>query len=342
MEQVSKIIDGGIESKYLDIDYRPSEYKRNFNLNLNCSSLLLYMALADITRKEEEINNLQEVFLEALVECKTEEEINNFSKFMEEMAKVGGYAVQFYNNNINLINQNGIIEAKTKLETIKEDKKKLPKKDKMLPVSSKKIEGIESAYFDIKYRPKGGLKEIDIACSSLLTYMALADITRKEEQINNLTRKFCEILTMCNTPEDFTNFKTFMNIVASVGGYAIEFNSKVNDLINQNGKIKAQQLLEKAKERKKKVNLRLEAFKENFARLNQKLIELQESRMIDDEEVAILLKKFNELQSELYSFNGKVDKTFISQCDEKIEESISYLKSLYRNLEELKEASMKL
>ena len=52
MEQVSRKIEGGIESAYFDVQYRPSIDHSNFKLNLNCSSLLTYMALADITRKD--------------------------------------------------------------------------------------------------------------------------------------------------------------------------------------------------------------------------------------------------------------------------------------------------
>ena len=329
---VSSRIDGGIQSAYFDIQYRPSEDKSNFKLNLNCSSLLTYMALADITRKEEQINNLQEKFLEALSECKTDEEIRNLSRFIREVSRTGGYAVQFCNNNITLINKGGVIDAKKELEERKEEKKK--------PVSSRIDGGIESAYFDVSYRPWEVLDSRSINCSSLLTYMALADITRKDEQINNLMLKFCEILSKCKTPEDFSKFTTFMNITANVGGYAMEFNSKVNGLINQDGKTRAQQYIKDVEKQKKANADNLEDFKETYASLNRALSELRESSMKDDEEVAYLLRKYNELQSDLYDFNGLIDKEFISQCDEQIEGAITYLKGLYRSLDEIKSSSM--
>ena len=332
MEQVSKRIEGGIESQYFDIQYRPSIDHSNFKLNLNCSSLLTYMALADITRKEEQINNLQEKFLEALSECKTDEEIRNLSRFIREVSRTGGYAVQFCNNNITLINKGGVIDAKKELEERKEEKKK--------PVSSRIDGGIESAYFDVSYRPWEVLDSRSINCSSLLTYMALADITRKDEQINNLMLKFCEILSKCKTPEDFSKFTTFMNITANVGGYAMEFNSKVNGLINQDGKTRAQQYIKDVEKQKKANADNLEDFKETYASLNRALSELRESSMKDDEEVAYLLRKYNELQSDLYDFNGLIDKEFISQCDEQIEGAITYLKGLYRSLDEIKSSSM--
>ena len=329
---VSSRIEGGIESAYFGVKYRPSEDRSNFGLNLNCSSLLTYMALADITRKEKQINNLQEKFLEALSECKTEEEIRNLSRFISEVSKIGGYAVQFYNNNATLITKSGVIYAKKELEARQKEKKK--------PVSSITAGGIESAYFDVIYRPKGGMEHIDIDCSSLLTYMALADITRKEEQINNLLLKFCEILSKCKTSEDFSDLTTFMDITADVGGYAMEFNNMVNRIINQNGKKRAQQYI-KTVEKQKKVNAdNLEDFKETYARLNRALAELRESSIKDDEEIAYLLRKYNELQSDLYDFNGTIDKEFISQCDEQIEDAINYLRFLYRSLDETKSSSM--
>jgi chromosome segregation ATPase len=120
----------------------------------------------------------------------------------------------------------------------------------------------------------------------------------------------------------------------------MEFNSKVNGLINQDGKNRAQQYIKNV-EKQKKVNAdNLEDFKETYARLNRALTELKESDSIDDEEVAYLLRKYNELQSDIYDFNGTIDKEFISQCDEQIEDAINYLKGLYKSLDEIKSSSM--
>ena len=332
MEQVSKRIEGGIESKYFSVKYKPSIDNSNFKLNLNCGSLLTYMALADITRKDEQIKNLQEKFLEALSECKTEEEMKNFATFLETVAKVGGYATTFYQNNISLISSQGRDYAQQKLKKIKDERKK--------PVSSRVDGGFESKYFSVSYRPWEILDSRSIKCNSLLTYMSLADITRKDEQINNLMLKFCEILLECKTEEDFGKLATFMNIIASVGGYAIEFNNKVHGLINKNGKNRAQQYIKDVEKQQKANAENLENFKETYARLNIALAELRESGMKEDDEVAYLLRKYNELQSDLYDFNGLIDKEFISKCDEQIEEAITYLKGLYRSLDEIKSSSI--
>lgn len=59
--------------------------------------------------------------------------------------------------------------------------------------------------------------------------------------------------------------------------------------------------------------------------------------MKDDEDIAILLRMFNGLQSDLYEFDGAVDKEFITKYDAELEETIQYLKGLYINLDEVNE-----
>ena len=111
-------------------------------------------------------------------------------------------------------------------------------------------------------------------------------------------------------------------------------------MINKNGKNRAQQYIKDVEKQKKANAENLENFKETYARLNIALAELRESGMKEDDEVAYLLRKYNELQSDLYDFNGLIDKEFISKCDEQIEEAITYLKGLYRSLDEIKSSSI--
>lgn len=212
----------------------------------------------------------------------------------------------------------------------------------MNPVSRSSSNGIESAYFNIKYRPFDILDNRTIKCSSLLTYMALADITRDEKQINNLNVKFCEILMSCKTKEDFDNYAIFMNKVAAVGGYAMIFNNEVKGLINQEGKSKAHQYLKDVEKQKTADFEFLEEFKEKYEQLTIELARIKENSIQDEDEVSYLLKKFNELQSDLYSLDETIDKEFIVKCDEEIEEAINYLKCLYISIDELKSYSSSL
>ena len=288
--------------------------------------------MADVKRDQKSIDKLQEVFLETLVKCQNAEEINNLSHLLYEAAKLGGYAVEFRNTNLSMLNKTSIEDANRKLNEIKEAKKK--------PVSSTIEHGVESDYFDVKYRPDGGLSELDLACSSIITYMALADATRKQKQIDNLNERFYRALLLCETNLDFINLSTFMNALANTGGYAIEYNEKVKDLINLEGQKKVAQICTESEKKEKADTTELEEFKKEFARLNNLLEALRNNPYKDDEEISYLLRKFNELQSDLYKFTGSIDKVYISECDEQIEAAIDYLKSLYRYLEEIDNLSM--
>ena len=331
MDKVSNRVENGVESAYFDVKYRPTNYKGNYNLDLQCSSILTYMALADLYRTNETFKTVREAFLKALSECKNEEEIKGFAQFMRKVSQIGGYATEFYNNNASLLNSNGIIHAQKAVSAIEEEKKK--------PVSKLDDHGIESKYFDVKYRPTAFKEnfELDLKCSYLLTYMALADATRRQKQIDSLMYHFSEALTLCKTPNELVKLRTFMGIAAKQGGYASEFLQQVNDLISEKGKSQAQQYLVTHEEKKKTSSGDLEAFKEKLRVANIRLEEMQNSPTKDDEEVAALLTTFNELQSTLYKFNGIINKEFISECDETLESSISYLKGLYQKLEEISE-----
>lgn len=329
MDKVSYFENGVLFSSYFDIKYRPSENKSNSDLDINCNSLLTYMALADVTRNQDEVDKLHEKFLEALSNCHSEEEVENFAKFMQEVSKKGGYAVDFYSRNIESITFDNINKAKEKLEHIKAEKKK--------PVSNFIDHGVESEYYDVTYRAGDSLSDLSIKCSSLLTYMALADITRAQEQIDKLYLHFCETLVLCKTQQDYKDLSAFMSIVAKKGGYAIEFKQRVQGMINEQGKKNAQQYMRDLERKKKASSEDLEDFKDQLRVATIHLGEIMTSPTKDDEEIASLLQQFNSLQASLYKFDGSVDKEFITECDEQLEGSIDYLKDLYRKLEEISE-----
>ncbi len=326
MEKVSEKYNGGIESKYFGINNTIS-LKENPELRIESDSLITYLAMADTYRSESSIKNLNEHFMRTLTFCKSVEDLQKLNMLLQELAKIGGYAVEFYQANQSMLNINGIETAKNYVNELEKNKRN--------PVSFKVEDGIGSEYFNVQYRPNGGLSELDINCSSLLTYMALADMTRKEERINKLMYKFYQTLLLCHTEEDFNHFRSFMGIVAKVGGYAVEFNENVRELINKNGQLKAIEFIKNEEKKQAASQEKLEDFKEQYARLDYLLDKLKSENTKDEEDIAYLLRKYNELQSDLYEFTGKIDKNYISECDEKIEESINYLKSLYRELDEI-------
>lgn len=192
--------------------------------------------------------------------------------------------------------------------------------------------GIESKYFNVKCRPKGGMANIDIKCSSFLTYMALADITRDKKEINELTIKFWEILLECNNLDDFMALQIFMNTLSSVGGYATEFYDKVQGLINFVGKNRAEELLQVIERQKVLNDDGLSIFKQNFVKLNTMLYELKQSNIRDENKILFLLKKYYELKASLYDLACDSNKDFIFKYDEKLEEPIRYLKRTYKEI----------
>ncbi len=326
MDKVSEKYNGGIESKYIGIN-SPISLKENPELRMESDSLITYLSMADTYRNESSIKTLNEHFMRTLAFCKSVEDLQNLNMLLQELAKIGGYAVDFYQANQSMLNINGIRTAKNYINKLEENKRK--------PVSVKVEGGFESKYFNVKYRPNGGLSELDINCSSLLHYMALADMTRNEERINKLMYKFYQTLLLCRTDEDLNNFRSFIGIVAKVGGYAVEFSDKVKELINKNGQLKAIEFIKNEDKKQKANQEKLEDFKEEYSKLNYLLDNLKSENTKDEEDIAYLLRKFNELQSDLYEFTGRIDKNYISECDEQIEESINYLKSLYRELDEI-------
>ena len=232
---VSFYDDDGIQSDYFDYMYKPDKDGNYTNLASKCNSLLDYLARTDISRDRKTTDKLQEKFLETLAVCQTDDDIKKFKKLMNKIYEKGGYAIQVIDSNLGLINKDGIIKAKEELKSAKNNR--------LESVSSIVKDGMDSEYFDIEFKPKFTLKTINDSCNSLITYIALADITRKKEEINNLMMNFYKILIMCETQEDFNELAKFVNALAEVGGYAIEFNEKVHNLINKDGKIKAQELI---------------------------------------------------------------------------------------------------
>ncbi len=235
---VSSLINGkNIKSEYFKIQYRPSN--DGSKLKLKCDLLLLSMAGADIHRKEKQILILEETFLEALLLCQTEEEMINFKKFIQEMANVGGYAQEFYEEKKDFFSIENKKKASEELQKLKEKKKE--------PVSKINDNQLESKYFNIKYRPKN-TNNIEEDCNRFLQKLAVADATRTPESIKNLHRTFSNLLLSCNTPEDFLNLNTFLDVTADIGGLAIDYNKAMKNYLKEEGKEKATQFINQQEE----------------------------------------------------------------------------------------------
>ena len=114
-EPVSKRYGTTIESPYFSIA-KPFDYKKQFQLGLQCDSLLTYLAIADVYRSEDSFRSARDKFLDVLKECQGPEDFQKVQKFLETAANIGGYAATFYINNVSLINPQGKEYATKKIQ----------------------------------------------------------------------------------------------------------------------------------------------------------------------------------------------------------------------------------
>lgn len=195
-------------------------------------------------------------------------------------------------------------------------------------------DGIDSKYFEVKYRPGISNASLDVKCNLLLNYLALADVSRRQKEISLLYEFFITVLAKCNSEEELNNLTKFMEETAKIGGYATTFASDVAKYINVVGRNAAVKFVALKKERKEKQkDTRLEEWNRRYNRVCSEYASVMEKSMVDDEEISALISQFNALQSELYTFGEGVDKEFIAEMDRDIEQRIDYLKEVYLAIE---------
>lgn len=195
-------------------------------------------------------------------------------------------------------------------------------------------DGIDSKYFEVKYRPGISNASLDVKCNLLLNYLALADVSRRQKEISLLYEFFITVLAKCNSEEELNNLTKFMEETAKIGGYATTFASDVAKYINVGGRNAAVKFVAIRKEQKEKQkNSKLEEWKQRYSMACNEFTSIMERSMKDDEEVSALISKFNALQGELYTFDGTAAKEFIAEMDGDIEQKIDYLKELYLAIE---------
>ena len=113
----------GIESKYLDIVYRPSTNNSNYNLNKSCDIFINTLAYADLKRDRKRVKQVIEKFYEVLTKCNNINEITNFDKLLKKLYRQGGYASIFYESADKMLNKEGKTLAEKLLDEIKYEKK---------------------------------------------------------------------------------------------------------------------------------------------------------------------------------------------------------------------------
>lgn len=154
MEKVSRIDGGVIESKYISLKYLPSEDGSNPNLNGKCNVLITAFVLADANGDNDDLNFAMKSFCEALLACKTEEEINNFALFMNKLGDLGGFARIFNGEVKSIINQAGKKTAQNILQNINKEEQNKNEEVKNKPVENRdnsKLKNFENLYAQLNY-----------------------------------------------------------------------------------------------------------------------------------------------------------------------------------------------
>ena len=163
-QKVSNLLprNKGIESKYLEIKYRPSPNNSNYDLNKSCDTFLNTLAYADLKRDRKRVKQVIEKFYEVLVKCNNINEIINFDKLLKKTYKQGGYAAIFYESADKMLNKEGKTLAEKLLDEIKLEKKYGPIADFSEPFfienekwksdqnTSSKVVKVEQNYYTTK------------------------------------------------------------------------------------------------------------------------------------------------------------------------------------------------
>ena len=364
MDKVSYMNGEKIESKYFQIHYRPSEDFSNFDLNFGCTRLLTYLALADIKRDKESVEMLQAKYTELLSKCKNDKEKANLDKFIQSVSKIGGYASSFFSG-LNQAKSVTSVDVKKeeKIEEKKKEEIKVERKvvNKRAPVSNAYSNGIQSKYFDVKYRPSEDKSNFDLnlACSSLLTYMAIADASRSRESGNSLVNHFLLTITKCNSEEEIENLRKFIDEVASIGGIAIEFSEQFRGMINlknkdiilnslnefdKKKKASYEEDIRKKKkaaddkyleEEKKKKMASFQEWEHRYKRLKSSYEQFRSNSMKHLDDLDIIISKSKILQEDLYYFADVIDRKVYINLDLDLDEFISKLRRDREMLEEI-------
>ncbi len=200
---------------------------------------------------------------------------------------------------------------------------------------------IYSPYFNVKDSFEK-LNALSLTSRSLVTYIAFMDLYRSEESRKFLETRFFEVLSLCETTDDFKKVTELLKNLADIGGYAVEFYSYANTKINQKGKEEAIQILEERnKSAKKKTTDDL-----NRKYLSESAIEWKEKykiscllfrEMLENnnnivrttfEEIDELIIRFNVLRNDLVYLSSVFDQKYVEEKKVKIDNTISYLKNL--------------
>ena len=83
----------------------------------------------------------------------------------------------------------------------------------------------------------------------------------------------------------------------------------------------------------------LKEYKRKVSRLDSDLEEFRHNRSKADDDVVIMIERFNSLRDDLGALKDVVDRQFIAKMDEHLEANIKYLRTMLEVMSEMKSSS---
>lgn len=94
---------------------------------------------------------------------------------------------------------------------------------------------MKSEYFSVKYRLNGSF-DLQTACNSFLTYLAMTDATRNERSKHLVSEKWKALISLCQNEEERKGIIIFLKEVALKGGYAKDFYNQIRQNVQKEKK----------------------------------------------------------------------------------------------------------
>ncbi len=200
MENESNVVNGGISSKYCDIEYRPSEDNSNRELNKRCSLLLVDLDDIDSELNNNRLNNKRILktirsFFDAIAECESPEEYKNLRKFFDMIANVGDTGKKFVNNFKNYLNPNAKMDVLTWI--LKDEIQRLENEEEKYQESkkesiSKKFDNFIKKYSSFcdeldNYQRKGHYNDYEIESFLAMFIRLRNELKQYEKEISSNT-----------------------------------------------------------------------------------------------------------------------------------------------------------
>ena len=319
-QKVSKILPNkyGVESPYLKMEI----YPKSNDLKSICVRISMDLAWSDVAREEEFYEKARKNINEAISKCKTDEDKKELLNFLEQASKIGEIGEMFY------AEYKDIINISEKVTYFDKEKKR-----------------IYSEYFGVKHRPSDPMLAIE--CSSLLTYYALADLSRTRESYRECRLRILNILKNCKTSESLNQFFDFIDETSDIGDIGALFYvdtvqymesgnyQRIENELNQEVLAEEKESIPDEDKINNKAEEKVQEFDEELKKTTKKYMELKEESNIEIEDLESILRRYRQLEDQIIEIQRYMDSNTRFNYEIELEERIKEVRSDISSLEEL-------